>query len=56
MFTYSQKYIDLNMGIWEMQQGNAEAAPRTSSATMMMEDFGQRRSKSKWFTVRECYL
>ena len=28
-------------------QGNAEVAPRTSSATMMMEDFGQRRSKSK---------
>jgi hypothetical protein len=30
-----------------MQQGNTEAAPRTSSGTMMMEDFGQRRSKSK---------
>ena len=42
-----EKYIDLNMGIFEMMQGNAEAAPRTSSATMMMEDFGQRRSKSK---------
>ena len=42
-----EKYIDLNMGIFEMQQGNTEAAPRTSSGTMMMEDFGQRRSKSK---------
>ena len=42
-----EKYIDLNMGIFEMMQGNAEAAPRTYSATMMMEDFGQRRSKSK---------
>ena len=42
-----EKYIDLNMGIFEMMQGNAEAAPQTSSATMMMEDFGQRRSKSK---------
>ena len=42
-----EKYIDLNMGIFEMQQGNAEVAPRTSSATMMLEDFGQRRSKSK---------
>ena len=42
-----EHYIDLNMGIFEMQQGNAEAAPRTSSATMMLEDFGQRRSKSK---------
>ena len=40
-------YMDLNMGIFEMMQGNSEAAPRTSSATMMMEDFGQRRSKSK---------
>ena len=42
-----EKYIDLNMGIFEMMQGNSEAAPKTSSATMMMEDFGQRRSKSK---------
>ena len=41
------QYIDLNMGIFEMMQGNTEVAPRTSSATMMMEDFGQRRSKSK---------
>ncbi len=42
-----ENYIDLNMGIYEMQQGNAEAAPRTASATMQLEDFGQRRSKSK---------
>jgi len=45
--TMIEKYIDLNMGIFEMQQGNSEVAPRTSSATMMLEDFGQRRSKSK---------
>ena len=42
-----EKYIDLNMGIFEMMQGNTQAAPKTSSATMMLEDFGQRRSKSK---------
>ena len=42
-----QSYMDLNMGIFEMMQGNSEVAPRTSSATMMIEDFGQRRSKSK---------
>jgi hypothetical protein len=42
-----ERYIDLNMGIFEMSQGNAEVAPKTSSATMMLEDFGQRRSKSK---------
>ena len=40
-------YIDLNMGIFEMMQGSTDAAPRTYSATMMMEDVGQRRSKSK---------
>ncbi len=45
--TMVERYIDLNIGIFEMQQGNAEAAPKTSSGTMMMEDFGQRRSKSK---------
>jgi len=42
-----QSHIDLNMGIFEMQQGNPDAAPATASATMQMEDFGQRRSKSK---------
>ena len=42
-----EKYIDLNMGIFEMMQGSTDAAPRTYSATMMMEDLGQRRSKSK---------
>ena len=42
-----EKYIDLNMGIFEMMQGNTDEAPKTSSATMMLEDFGQRRSKSK---------
>ena len=40
-------YIDLNMGIFEMMQGQSDAAPKTYSATMMMEDVGQRRSKSK---------
>jgi len=40
-------YIDLNMGIYEMMQGSTDAAPRTYSATMMMENVGQRRSKSK---------
>ena len=42
-----EHYIDLNFGIFEMQQGNPDAAPRTSSGTLMMEEFGQRRSKSK---------
>jgi len=40
-------YIDLNIGIFEMMHGQTEAAPKTYSATMMMEDVGQRRSKSK---------
>ena len=40
-------YIDLNIGIFEMMQGNTDAAPRTYSATMMMENVGQRRSQSK---------
>ena len=40
-------YIDLNIGIFEMMHGSTDAAPKTYSATMMMEDVGQRRSKSK---------
>ena len=43
----AERYIDLNMGIYEMQQGNTKEAPNTASATMQLEDFGQRRSKSK---------
>lgn len=43
----AERYIDLNMGIYEMQHGSAQDAPRTASATMQLEDFGQRRSKSK---------
>tara|TARA_R110002051_G_scaffold88750_1_gene156449 strand:- start:5281 stop:7308 length:2028 start_codon:yes stop_codon:yes gene_type:complete len=43
----AERYIDLNLGIYEMQQGNPQEAPRTASATMQLEDFGQRRSKSK---------
>jgi hypothetical protein len=43
----AERYIDLNMGIFELSQGNAEAAPRTASATMQIEDFGARRVKSK---------
>ena len=50
-----EKYIDLNMGIFEMMQGNTEVAPRTSSATMMMEDFGQRRSKSEHYTYKKVF-
>ena len=40
-------YMDLNMGIFELQQGNADVAPSTASATMQIEDFGARRIKSK---------
>ena len=43
----AERYIDLNMGIFELSQGNPEAAPRTASATMQIEDFGARRVKSK---------
>ena len=42
-----QNEIVGNIGIFEMMQGQTEAAPKTYSATMMMEDVGQRRSKSK---------
>ena len=43
----AERYIDLNMGIFELSQGNPDAAPRTASATMQIEDFGARRVKSK---------
>lgn len=43
----AENYIDFTFGIWEVQHGNPSEAPRTAAGTMMMEDFGQRRTKSK---------
>tara|TARA_R110002020_G_scaffold237450_1_gene449800 strand:+ start:4290 stop:6440 length:2151 start_codon:yes stop_codon:yes gene_type:complete len=39
--------IDHALGLYELMQGNAEAAPQTYKATVSLDEFGQRKIKSK---------
>ena len=39
--------IDHQLGIYEMMQGNSAAAPQTYKATIALDEFGQRKIKSK---------
>jgi hypothetical protein len=39
--------IDHALGLYELMQGNAEAAPHTYKATIALDEFGQRKIKSK---------
>ena len=39
--------IDHQLGLYEMMMGNAQAAPQTYKATISLDEFGQRKMKSK---------
>ena len=39
--------IDHALGLYELMQGNSEAAPHTYKATVALDEFGQRKIKSK---------
>ena len=39
--------IDHQMGLYEMMMGNSQAAPQTYKATISLDEFGQRKIKSK---------
>ena len=39
--------IDHQLGLYEMMQGNSAAAPQTYKATIALDEFGQRKIKSK---------
>jgi len=39
--------IDHALGLYELMQGNAQAAPQTYKATISLDEFGQRKIKSK---------
>ena len=39
--------IDHALGLYELMQGNSEAAPQTYKATIALDEFGQRKIKSK---------
>jgi len=39
--------IDHQMGLYELMMGNSQAAPQTYKATISLDEFGQRKMKSK---------
>ena len=39
--------IDHQLGLYEMMMGNSQAAPQTYKATISLDEFGQRKMKSK---------
>jgi hypothetical protein len=45
--TAAKSDIDHALGLYEMMMGNAQAAPQTYKATISIDEFGQRKMKSK---------
>mgnify|MGYP003674838760 FL=1 len=45
--TSAKSDIDHSLGLYEMMMGNAQAAPDTYKATISLDEFGQRKMKSK---------
>lgn len=45
--TSAKSDIDHQLGLYEMMMGNAQAAPQTYKATISIDEFGQRKMKSK---------
>jgi hypothetical protein len=45
--TDAKNDIDHQLGLYEMMQGNSQAAPQTYKATIALDEFGQRKIKSK---------
>jgi hypothetical protein len=43
--------IDHQLGLYEMMQGNSAAAPHTYKATVALDEFGQRKIKSKLMDI-----
>lgn len=45
--TTAKSDIDHQLGLYEMMMGNSQAAPQTYKATISLDEFGQRKIKSK---------
>ena len=45
--TSAKSDIDHSLGLYEMMMGNSQAAPDTYKATISLDEFGQRKMKSK---------
>ena len=48
--------IDHALGLYEMMMGNAQAAPQTYKATISIDEFGQRKMKSKLADVESALV
>jgi len=46
--------IDHQLGLYELMMGNSQAAPQTYKATISIDEFGQRKMKSKLTDIEAC--
>ena len=46
--------IDHQLGLYEMMMGNSQAAPHTYKATVSLDEFGQRKMRSKQADLENC--
>ena len=54
--TTAKNDIDHQLGIYEMMQGNTSAAPQTYKATISLDEFGQRKIKSKLADIESALI
>ena len=54
--TTAKNDIDHQLGLYEMMMGNAQAAPQTYKATISLDEFGQRKIKSKLTDVEQALV
>jgi len=52
--TTAKNDIDHQLGLYEMMMGNSQAAPQTYKATISLDEFGQRKIKSKLADIESC--
>ncbi len=48
--------IDHQLGLYEMMMGNSQAAPQTYKATISLDEFGQRKIKSKLTDIEQALV
>jgi hypothetical protein len=54
--TTAKNDIDHQLGLYEMMMGNAQAAPQTYKATISLDEFGQRKIKSKLTDIEQALV
>tara|TARA_R110000823_G_scaffold217725_8_gene347058 strand:+ start:17 stop:1132 length:1116 start_codon:yes stop_codon:yes gene_type:complete len=54
--TTAKNDIDHQLGLYEMMMGNSQAAPQTYKATISLDEFGQRKIKSKLTDIEQALV